>query len=110
MQRCLVIGARGERRLLNLFQRPRQSGRIECTGDVEAGRRLLDTQKQLELVARLNQIQPGGVIVRFEFRQLQVDAIEIGRADISGVEARLAQLDGLTVTIEVIVGDLESQL
>ena len=40
--------------------------------------------------------------VGFEFSQLQVDAIEVGGADVSRVESRLAQIHCSTVAVQVI--------
>ena len=53
---------------------------------------VIDAEEQLELGAGLLQVQSGGVVVGFELGELQVDALEVGAGDVSGVEAGLAEV------------------
>ncbi len=41
---------------------------------------------------------------------MKVDALEVGAGDIAGVEAGLAEADGLAVVVEVLLGDSEGLL
>ena len=54
--------------------------------------------------------EAGVVVVGLELGELQVDALEVGSGDVAGVETRLAEVDGLAVVGEVLLGDCERRL
>jgi hypothetical protein len=49
----------------------------------------LDAHEELQRIAGLNQIELRVVIIGFEFGQLQINPLEVGLADVAGVEACL---------------------